>query len=143
VPLDWSNVITGLSAGVIGSLITTFATPALRHYFRKREMKIKEQMSVIKKINKLLSHYHAGSIEKWTFPGWQPSAGFFEELGAVERRLQVLFSRRAWDAYKRVEQHMSRQGGFGRPGSTITPQEFADLQCQLMRILYREIGLKM
>jgi hypothetical protein len=142
VPFSVENIVAGAFGGVVGSLITTIVSPPLRHLFWKREVKFNEQKAIIDEINCLLSHYLTGSISKLQGSAWQPSQNFFERLAAVERRLEALFSSKAWEAYKMVEREMSATGGLGQPGRQTTPRDFTDRWVHLLRILYREIGLK-
>jgi hypothetical protein len=142
VPFSVESIVAGAFGGAVGSLITTVLSPPLRHLFWKREVKLNEQKAVIDEINCLLSHYLTGAISKLQGSAWQPSQNFSERLAAVERRLAVLFSEEAWKAYKKVEKEMSATGGLGRPGRPTMPEDFMDWWADLLRILYREIGLK-
>jgi len=136
------QIITGAVAGILGSLVTTFVSPRLHHYFWKQQRLTEMRYATIQGINRLLSQYLTGHIAKQTVnPTWKPSMEFFVELRAASAQLRALFSDTAWQAFKNVEVLMTADGGLGHPGDMKTDHDFIRGHDQLMRTLYREIGL--
>ena len=136
------QILTGAVAGILGSLVTTFATPRLHHYFWKLQRQAELRFATVTAINRLLSEYLTGYIAKPTSdPTWRPPKEFFVALRASSAELRVLFSDAAWQSFKNVEVLMTADGGLGHPGDRKTEYDFVQGHEQLLRILYLEIGL--
>lgn len=136
------QILTGAVAGILGSLVTTFASPRLHHYFWKLQRQAELRFNTVTEVNRLLSEYLTGYIAKQTSdPTWKPPREFFVALRASSAQLRVLFSETAWQSFKKVEVLMTADGSLGHPGDRKTEYDFVQAHEQLLRVLYSEIGL--
>lgn len=87
-------------------------TPRLQHHFWKLQRLADLQFETIRELNTLMAEYLAGHISKDTGqdPSWRPSQDFFIRLRASMTQLSVLFSKKVWDTFKRVEEMLTADG---------------------------------
>jgi len=140
-----AQIVVGLLSGIIGALLATFIAPRIQHYFWQEQRLADLRFATIKAINHLMAEYLTGHIAKdtGTDATWRPSTAFFVSLTEEETQLRTLFSANAWAAHKVVEEMLNVTGGLGSSSNRKTEQDFIEAHDRAMRVLYKEIGLKL
>jgi len=147
--MNLAQIVTVVAAavitGVAATLLTIYLTPKVQHHFWKLQRLAELRFTTITKVNRLMAEYLAGHIARDTGanPPWQPSQEFFVSLHAVTTDVAMLFSGKAWSAFKDVEILLTATGGLGHPGDEKTVQDFIEAHNRAMRTFYEEIGLQL
>jgi hypothetical protein len=137
------QIITAVITGVLAAIVTVYLTPKVQHYFWKAQRLADLQFATVTEVNRLMAQYLAGHIARDTGadPSWKPPREFFVALHAAAAQVKVLFSDKAWTAFKGVEVLLTATGGLGHAGDSKTDQDFIEAHNKAMHTFYEEIGL--
>ena len=122
--------ITPTLIGIISTLVTVILTPRLQHYFWGYQRLSELRLSTLREANDLTAEFLNNHISN---PSLQPSPLFFKTLTVLSANICVLYSKKSFDHFKKLEFMIPNLGPQG--GSV---DDFVNKREVLLRSLYKE-----
>ncbi len=125
------HIISGL-IGIVSALITIILTPRLQHYFWGYQRMSELRLTTFKDLNHLAAEYLKNCTQNINY---RPPDEFFKELTIITADIKVLFSKKAFDLFKKFEEMIGPGLGPDRKG---TFQGLIERRDAALKALYDE-----